>query len=358
MVHLLLGVPVLLSAVGHKNKAARAFSFVWLFLFAALRYLYGNDYRGYQSWYLHIKNGGASPYDGEPLFTLLNVISPSYFLLVALVSAIFVFSIYRLAERELKDLAFAVAVFIFCVNPYLFLMNLSAVRQSLATAVFVIAVEYAIKRKPIHYAILIFIASLFHRSALILFPVYFVAVPKRVKPRTCFVIIALLAAAMIFFDIQGISEAVAILFGDGGYLHHVSGGLGNSLRATLLTSVYFVYLIINLDKTDGKTAAYTKIYLIAIICGILAYRVSMFTRIQMYFDVFSVVALPSLFMKNAKQKIIAGGNVEAKSVIFAIMNKYILPCLIVLIYLFRYYSFFTNPDWLRFHNYRSLFELL
>ena len=358
MVHLSLGFTVLLSAVGAKNKAARVFSFIWLFLFAALRYSYGNDYRGYQNWYLHIKNGGVSPYDGEPLFTLLNVVSPSYFLLVAFTSAIFIFTVYRLAERELKKFSFAVAVFIFCVNPYLFLMNLSAIRQSLATAVFIIAVEYAIKRKPIQYALLIVIASLFHRSALILFPVYFVVSPKKLKPKTIAVIVLIVVFTLVFLDVEGIAVGVATLLGDGGYLHHVSGGLGNSLRATVLTSVYFVYLILNLAKSDGKMAAYTKVYLIAIICGILAYRVSAFTRIQMYFDVFSVVVLPHLFAENTNRKIIAGGGESVQNVIFSIINKYVLPFLIMIIYVLRYYSFFTNPNWTSFHNYHSLFELL
>ena len=79
-----------------------------------------------------------------------------------------------------------------------------------------------------------------------------------------------------------------------------------------------IYLIFNLGKTDGKTASYTKIYLVAIICGLLAYRVSAFTRIQMYFDVFSVVYLPYLFAENAKRRIIAGGGESAKIVIFDI----------------------------------------
>ena len=358
MVHLLLGFPVLLSLVGYKNKAVRIFSFIWLFLFAALRYSFGNDYSGYHRWYTYIKNGGASPYDGEPLFTLLNAVSPSYFLLVAFTSAVFVFVVYRLAERELNDFSFALAVFVFCINPYIFLMNLSAIRQSLATAVFIIAVEYAIKRKPIHYAALIIIASLFHKSALILFPIYFIVAPKKIKPKTVKIIILLVLTAILFLDIKRISGIVAVPLGGGEYLHHISEGIGNSLRATVLTSIYFVYLIFNFNKTDGKMAAYSKIYFVAVICGVLAYRVSAFTRIQMYFDVFSVVTLPYLFVKNTEQKIIACGDVPTKSVIFGVINKYVLPCLIVIIYLLRYYSFFTNPDWSSFHSYRSLFELL
>ena len=62
MVHLILAVAVLIALIGQrKNKIFFALACTVLFVFAALRYMYGNDYAGYYGHYLNIQAGGKSP---------------------------------------------------------------------------------------------------------------------------------------------------------------------------------------------------------------------------------------------------------------------------------------------------------
>ena len=145
MVHLVLASSVLIAMVGHKrSKYTYIVSCLLLFAFAALRYMYGNDYGNYYANYFRIHAGVKDVYD-EWLFTLLNQISPSFFSLIAVSSAVFVYCIYRLIVDNLSaDFAW-IGLLIFVVNPYLFLMNLSALRQCIAMVAFIAAVHFAIR---------------------------------------------------------------------------------------------------------------------------------------------------------------------------------------------------------------------
>ena len=126
-------------------------------------------------------------------------------------------------------------------------------------------------------------------------------------------------------------------------------GTTNSLRATVLTGVYFVYVAINLVHLKGYKLLCGKLYLIGLLFGMLAFYFSMITRLQMYFDIFSVVAIPAImehYIRNASGKW------------RKLINLYLFPGLIFAIYLARYYTFFTNPMWESFNTYHTIFEAI
>jgi hypothetical protein len=78
MVHLVLLSAVILALMGrNNNKNIQRFAFILLFVFAAIRYMYGNDYVSYMEKFTLIKAGG-NPFDGELLFTLLCRVLPSH----------------------------------------------------------------------------------------------------------------------------------------------------------------------------------------------------------------------------------------------------------------------------------------
>lgn len=359
MVHLILFAAVILSVVGsEKSKVFTQLSFLLLFGFAALRYMYGNDYYSYCLRYKYIHNGGASPYDGEYLFTFLNRVCPSFYVLVALTSAAFLFIVYRLIVKKLPQEYTCLGVFIFLINPYLFLMNLSALRQNIALLLFTVAIYFSNKRQFIPYVLVIVVATLFHQSAWALLPVFFIANDKPVQIRTS-VCVALLTIVLLFWPGLGtFVERIVAFFNNKNYSYYASQELRNSLRATLLTSVTFIYVLCNLHKLQGESVKYGKLCLISSGLGILAYRFSMFTRIQMYFELFSIIALPQIFATvQSMGPVVADGSRPLKS-FWDCINKYALPLLIVIIYFLRYYSFFHNPMWSYYFDYRTIFSIL
>ena len=62
MVHLVLAISAFLVLL-IRNKKVLSFSFVILFVFAALRYDFGNDYDSYLNCFNYIKNGQYIPFD-------------------------------------------------------------------------------------------------------------------------------------------------------------------------------------------------------------------------------------------------------------------------------------------------------
>ena len=138
-----------------------------------------------------------------------------------------------------------------------------------------------------------------------------------------------------------------VFFNNNNYYYYIDSGVGNSLRATILTGVSFVYVLINLTKLRDKHLMYAKLYLIGLTFGMLAYQFSMLTRFQMYFDIFSIVTLPG---------IINYYSCSGKSKVAKIINMYIFPILILIIYFLRYISFFFTPRWDSFKVYHTIFE--
>lgn len=345
MVHLIFGISTFLMLIG-RNKKMLYISFGILFVFAALRYDYGNDYASYLKWFKYIRGGGESPFGKQILFTYLNEISPSFSFLIAVTSAFFLLAIFILIKKNVSSDYVAISFLIFVINPYLFLMNLSALRQSIATAIFIFAITFAKNKKIIPYCILIIIAMLFHKSAILLLPIYFIANESEIKKSHIAVILAVTAILVFTPDtISKLIESALDYFKDNTYTSYYEAQVTNSLRATLLSSVYFLYIILNIRKLRGNVLVYTKLYMLGMFFSILAFRLSMFTRIQMYFDVFSVVSLPGIIECNIKYN---------KDKISYMINVFAFPALILVIYILRYYSFFNNPLWEAFVEYKTV----
>lgn len=334
------------AAFARKHRCFLHISAAALCLFAALRYGLGNDYFSYYSCFLEIRLMGENPFPGEILYAALNRLLPHYFWLIAATSIAFVSVLYFLIHQNvpLRWSWFSVAVLL--INPYLFLMHLSAIRQSLALICFICAIPFAYKRKPLPYCLLIATACGFHNSAVILFPVYFIANPLPVSRKQTLYLAAVTALLLALGHLlyRFLSSSLALLQLSR-YQHVLSDGLHNSLRATLLSSVAYFYLLWNLPRLRGKTLLYAKLWLVGSTLSVLAFRMSMLTRLEMYFDIFSIVALPRMLARPRKDDRLYG-----------LLNNIIFPALILLILLLRYYSFFTNPEWGSFFSYQTIFE--
>lgn len=357
MVHLIMaGIMLIAIILRNRGKYIQAIPFVLLAIFASIRYMYGSDYLSYYQKYIYIQNGSTLQFD-ESFYTLLNQICPNFFILIALTSIIFIFVIYMMIVNNVDEKYICVGILIFIINPYLMFINLSAIRQCLAMVCFICAVHFAIKKKIIPYVLLVLLATQFHKSAWLLLPIYFLANGKKIKKLYIIIIIIILIAILFVFDISWIVQLVAELFNDKNYSVYASQDLHNSLQATFLACLYFLYVITNINRLDSKSIAYSKLYLLGLILGILAFKFSMFTRLQMYFDIFSVVSIPMIFKNNTERQII----INEKNVLFTYwecINKYAMPVLLLIIYILKYYSFFTNQMWEPyFNNYNTIFSL-
>lgn len=157
---------------------------VILVLFSAARAeTVGIDYGVYRDYFDQVRAGGwaflagpENPYRVEFGFSLLNY-------LVSLVSGDA--HVFMAAAAALMVGMAAVVLYRDCAIPWLgmfvfisfnfFGNTLSFIRQSLAIGIFLFAIRYLQSRRPLPYLLIVLLASSFHKSMLLLIPVYFLA---------------------------------------------------------------------------------------------------------------------------------------------------------------------------------------
>ena len=76
----------------------------------------------------------------------------------------------------------------------------------------------------------------------------------------------------------------------------------------------------------------------------------------MYFDIFSVAAIPAILRTDLTRGVIRVDRANVAATLWNILNRFALPTLVFTVYVLRYYSFFTNPSWSAFFEYQSVFS--
>lgn len=350
MVHLTLLFSSVIAAIQKNKKFWFGLAFTVLIIFAALRYDFGNDYGGYLRRYTEIR-AGSSLFASEPMFSFLVRLCPSFYIFIAVTSVFTIIPVYFLIKKYVVDNYKGLAVLIYCINPYLFLMSLSAIRQMLALSFFIIAIHFSKEHKVIPYLIFVALATTCHISAIILLPFYLIANDKKVS-RIQVIAVVLVFLVLLFgnYVFERLLQFGLNYFDNTNYNIYSKQG-GNTLRATLLSAIWFIYIVININKLSGNTLMFAKLSLVGYMFAILAYKVSMFGRIAMYFEIFSIIAIPMIMYQN-------NTSFKSNNKVFYLVNKYAMPMLMFTVYILRYYSFFTNPLWESFREYHTILSVI
>lgn len=350
MVHVTLLVSSVIASIQKNKKLCLKIAFGILIFFSAIRYDFGNDYFSYYRSFAAIMSGHLQ-FENEPMFTLLVKLFRNYYIFIAATSILTIIPIYFLIKNYVADNYKGLAVLIYCINPYLFLISLSSIRQMLALSFFIIALHFSKEHKIIPYLIFIILATMCHISAIILLPFYLIANDKKVNRIQLIVVVLILLILLFGNDAFERLLRYGLDFFDNINYNYYSTRGGNTLRATLLSAIWFIYIAMNINKLSGNTLMFTKLSLVGYIFSILAYKVSMFARISMYFEIFSIISIPMIMYQN-------NTSLRKSGKLFYIVNKYILPSLIFTIYILRYYSFFTNPLWESFREYHTILSVI
>jgi len=338
MTHVIFFIAMLFTFPGlNKRLPFYILTFCTLFLFLALRYDYGNDYMSYLNIHTLINASQQAWGNNNILFKYLNLLIPNFYLLIAFISLLYIFSVFYLVKSNVKVNLYWFSILILLLNPYLFLVHLSSIRQTIAICFFVFAIIFLIKRNLVMYTVFVLISFGFHSSALVLLPLYFLINEKKIKKRW-FMLIFLFLSIFLGTSLFETLIYKVLEFFPYNYTYYFEQGLQNSLRSTLISSFFFFLILFNINKLEGKEIIYGKLSLIATLISLFAFKLSLITRIGMYFDVFLIVTLPLIFSK-----------IKIKAV------RQILFIVIIVIYVLRYVSFFNDPLWIDYYGtYRTI----
>ena len=204
-----------------------------LFVFLAIRYEWGNDYRQYIDKFTVYNSIDEFNYSDPNerwevgWIFLYRIFKPfGFFSLVIVLTAFEISVYYWFIKKYIPKEWYWFAVFIYVFNPNFMLTQSSMMRQTLAMCIVLLSIPYIYKKKVIIAALFILFASLFHSSAKILLPIVFLGfVNWRMGKKGVIIGVVLFFAILLFKNIvTSIIENTLSVTGLGKYTYYLEEG--------------------------------------------------------------------------------------------------------------------------------------
>lgn len=143
----------------------------------------GIDYKQYETYFKQVHDGGwsflvssANGYRVEPGYSLLNYIVSLFtgdVHIYMLVVSIIIITLTAVLLYKYSPIPW-IGMFVFASFGF-FGNSLSFIRQSIAIAIFLFSINFLKNKKFVPYLLIILLAATFHKSMVIMIPVYFIA---------------------------------------------------------------------------------------------------------------------------------------------------------------------------------------
>lgn len=282
---------------------------IMLFFFAALRGDFTNDYRLY---YDCFKLNDEITYQSvmtsrDWLFWIITKfvydLFGNYLFCYIIVALLMMFFYYKCFIKA-SDLFFLTVYIFIAVDNYAISFNLS--RNILAVSICAVAITYIWEKKPIPYFLYIAVASMIHRSALIMIPMYWILQInyKSAKNRIILCIFFGVSIIGIFFTSK-IALAIQSIIGINYESYETYGldfgNIGSFFKTTMLA--FFVLLLIRkLNYTSLKERVLFNGCILTWYLQLLAAKMLMIQRVGYYFSICYALLIPALIMKLSGKK--------------------------------------------------------
>lgn len=264
---------------------------------STFRYGVGIDFFSYRDVYRYIINQCTSirailAFYQEPLYVVLNLIAhvifDDYIGVLLLSSLLFMFFSFRGIIQFEEKLSIPLAYFIFLI--VLFSPSFNGVRQFIAVAIFFNSYKYIYNRNFKKYILLVVFASLFHKSALFLIPLYFVWSDKGNKPRIYYFLLVL-----FIFMTPLLPPVISKLFLKFGIYNHYfelnkAGTYGFLLYILPILVVFLVLKHFHLK--NGLLSFLLRLYLLQIPLQLIGNNIAYADRLALYLAPSQVILFP------------------------------------------------------------------
>lgn len=311
LIYILFAMIVIFAIEGIqiKNKKIKKISqisiLVIFYLIAGMSYKIHNDYFIYEDIYRKINFSNLKYINWEKGYVILNAIFNNFLEFYNFKSLIYLVNIF-LIYKGLKKILIQEKVYLILGLMYLlfgqfYSMYLSAFRQSIAIAIFIYSLSYIINRKLISYTLSIILAFFFHKSAIILYPVYFIFSNKlKIKMKANIFLYVILNILVV---IPQITRNIVLSF------EKIVGllKLGTLSESYLIKEsnleikniIFNIFLFILYEYLNSKKENYfiNKILFCYLIIEILSKIIGVFYRVEIYFTVFYCIFIVELFFK-------------------------------------------------------------
>lgn len=282
-----------------------------LIILSAFRYNVGTDFDSYANRVVNDVFDGNS--NKEILFQV--IVKFSEFLgstqwIFIITSVLFVYFIYKAIIDQSKNIWLSVFLIMFTT---FYSFSLNAIRQALATAIFLFAIKYISNKKFYRYLIWILIAAGIHKAALIYLPFYFLFKLKIQRLRE---IIIVMGVAVFLFGIQQyVRKLVVYLASFTQYSNYAGSQFDDSLiyvslSFLLLNVLVTIFILISSWRFefDDNLKLLVWIQLIATVFSGISFSIPAAYRIFYLLVPVQIIMVPnliSLYRSKAIRNIIA-----------------------------------------------------
>lgn len=284
-----------------------------LFLMMALRFDIGNDYRQYTQTAHEAYVGGYVVTEAgfNWLVRLLYWLAGGEY--YELLFAVFAFAtlLFFLKAFARQSASFSQTFFLF-MTLGLYFQTFNTVRYYLALSIALFSMKYVLEKDSLKFVFWIGIAALFHKSVLLVLPVYWIAsfAWKRWQ-----IVAGLLASAACFLGKSIVLKIALVLYPSYKNTIYLEGGGSwtSTLRtlAVLALYVWFVYgywhtceeRVLNEQKWYRELRFYGQLNLLALVTGTFFSFLPVVTRISYYFGVSQLFMIPLILQNIKEQKI-------------------------------------------------------
>lgn len=278
-------------------------------IFGFVRYGFGNDYETYKVIHTIINGNTVNLQEAyirqvirmEYGFKVLNLYIKNFQILIGIITLFNIILIYKTIKYFFEKKTYLPMIIYICVFQ-LYFYNLSAIRQSIASALFFYSSRYIVEKKMNKFIFLILLGSLFHKSLLLLLPIYFIYKIEIYKSKKKIIILLFIVGSILYIKFNPSLTIVIMLLKKLGFLRFVYELEKVPEKTELLTIMVFIGNIIYLgiilffypSKTKKDKIIYNFMIITVTFSLLKILRISAFHRLENYFLLFETIAIPRL----------------------------------------------------------------
>ena len=281
--------------------------FTILFLLSALRMEVGNDYETYVDTFHEIYVGGYVV--TEPLFNavvkiLYELSGGENYLLVFAVFAFVTIWIFLKAMYDQTE-NYPLAFFLF-MTLGIYFRTFNTVRYYFVLAITLYSFRYIFRKEYGKFILLIGFAALFHKSVLVVIPIYLIANMKWKKWHVAVLSIGAVTMVVCQDLIMKIALELYPSYKDTIYLQTETGLAGNLMSILRCVAVLVLALVCYKDswKKDERNQIYIKLNFLAVLLYLCGSFLPLVGRIGYYLITCQIMLIPAILgsIKDEKKK--------------------------------------------------------
>lgn len=310
---------------------------IWMLLtvISGLRFNVGTDYRAYAQMFIELVNGTANDIWLNKeigylwLVDIVNFFGGNYqlvfFLMSVSITTFFYKGLVYFFKGNQTYLLLSTLLFI----PIFYFLSMNIIRQALVAAIFLYSIKFIIQKNFFKYLFVILIATMFHKSAIILFPLYWLLNMRYSNN------------ILLFYFLFGISLVIAnpieimidMLYSSKifyiSYLRSDDYNIQSSLFSisiTYLSTLLTLSLLLLLNRENKKENILFNSMIFFVLLRLLAIDIDILNRLSFYFKPFFIIFIIFVVSKISKK------IKNTKNILFVLLITLTLAYSIISIY--------------------------